>query len=131
LLGNAQFDRHTIAQIAVSPTNPNLVYVAVHGGGANGVSGNTGIWKSNDGGLNWTNTTTAISTTAAYTDLVISSGDLTGNTLYAAVGSEFGSAANGIYKTQDGGGVWNLLSGFPSGMVDGRIRLAVGRGFFG
>ena len=44
--------------------DPDTVYVAVSGNGVNGLPGNTGIWKSSDGGSTWTNTTTSISTAA-------------------------------------------------------------------
>src|SRR5216683_1764256 len=50
LLGNAQFDRKAMAQIVVSPTDPDTVYVAVGGGGVNGLSGGTGVWQSTNGG---------------------------------------------------------------------------------
>src|SRR5207248_6387949 len=69
LLGNAQFDRRTISDIVVSPYDPNTVYVAVAGGGVNGVGGGTGIWKSTDGGMTWANTTTSISATDTYSDV--------------------------------------------------------------
>jgi photosystem II stability/assembly factor-like uncharacterized protein len=123
LLGNDVFDRHTISQIVVSPTDPNTVYVAVAGGGVNGVSGNTGIWESTDGGQTWTNTTTAISTTAAFSDLEMDPTDP--QTLYAAVGSIRGSAVNGVYKTTDGGATWSAAGNFPMGVGDGRITVAV------
>ena len=50
LTGNSVFNRKTISQIAVDPTNGNVLYVAVGGGGVNGVGGNVGIFKSIDGG---------------------------------------------------------------------------------
>jgi photosystem II stability/assembly factor-like uncharacterized protein len=125
LLGNAQFDRHTISQLLISPTDPNVVYLAVAGGGANGSSGNTGVWTTTDGGGSWTNLTTSISTTQSYTDVLLDPSDPTGNSLYAAVGSIGGSTLNGVYRTTDGGSSWLVLGGgLPNGTVDGRIRLA-------
>jgi hypothetical protein len=98
------------------------VYVEVAGGGVNGLGGNTGIWKSTDGGTTWTNTTATISTTDAYTDLVASTYDP--NTLYAAIGTSSGSANNGVFVTVDGGADWHRAGDFPAGVTDGRIAIA-------
>jgi photosystem II stability/assembly factor-like uncharacterized protein len=119
------FDRKTISEIAVDPTNANIVYVAVAGGGANGVGGNNGVWKSTDGGTSWTNTTTAISTAQPFTSVRIDPN--TPSTLYLAVGNIFGSSANGVYKTTDSGTTWTLLAAAPSGTAAGRIVVAVSK----
>src|SRR5262249_13776556 len=95
------FDRRTISKIVTDPMNAAIVYVAVAVAGDNAVGGNTGIWKSENGGMTWTNTTRTISTTESFTDLVID--PLAPQTLYAAIGSVRGSAANGVYKTTTGG----------------------------
>ena len=118
------FDRRTISQIVVNSSDPNTVYVAISGGGVNGQGGNTGIYRSTDGGTNWTNTTTTISTNANYSDLVIDPSNP--NTLYAAAGLG-GDAANGIYKTTDAGGNWTKLAGgLPaSGLTIGLTKLAI------
>ena len=119
LLGNSVFNRRTISKIVVDPTDANTVYVAVGALATNGLPGNTGIWKSTDGGLNWTDTTTGISTDAAYSDVVI---DPTNpQVLYAAVGSPAGDSANGIYKTTNGGGSWAVAGDLPTGATDGHI----------
>jgi hypothetical protein len=85
LLGSAYFNRKTISQIVVDPTNSNTIYAAVAGAGINGTTGGTGVWKSTDGGNTWTNTTTAISTSDSYTDLVIDPSNP--QTLYTAIGT--------------------------------------------
>ncbi len=126
LLGNDQFDRRTISKIVVDPTDPDTVYVAVGALATNGLSGNTGIWKSADGGTTWQNTTTSISTMAAFSDLVMHPFDR--QTLYAAVGAPGGDPANGVYKTTDGGDTWSVAGDFPTGETDeliGRIALAI------
>ncbi|HZY90739.1 MAG TPA: S8 family serine peptidase, partial [Gemmataceae bacterium] len=75
LLNNAgNFDRQVISKIAVSPTDPNTLYVAVAGGGVNGLGGQTGVWKTTDGGQTWTNTTTTIpnvTTNDAFSDVLV------------------------------------------------------------
>ena len=132
LPGNAgvdEFDRRTVAQIAVHPSDPDTVYVAVSDNGINGLSGNAGIWKTTDGGTSWTNTTEAAALgygADVYSDVVIdpSSPD----TLYAAIGTATSSGSNGVYKTTDGGDTWNPAGDFPLGTTDvniGRIRLAL------
>jgi photosystem II stability/assembly factor-like uncharacterized protein len=123
LLGNDVFDRHTISQIAISPKDPDTVYVAVADGGVNGIGGNRGIWKSTDGGNTWTNTTAGISTAFAFSDIEIDPADP--QTLYAAIGSFRGSAFNGVYKTTDGGDTWSVAGNFPMGISDGRITVAI------
>jgi hypothetical protein len=128
MAGAAPFYRRTISRIVVDPTNANVVYVAVGAVAYNGLPGNTGIWKSVDGGATWVDTTLGISTTAAFSDLAI---DPTNNlVLYAAVGNPYGDLANGIYKSVDGGNTWGLLFNYPHGSTDvrvGRITLAVAK----
>jgi hypothetical protein len=126
LLANSLFNRRTISRVVIDPTNANTVYVAVSDFGENGLGGNTGIWKSTDGGVHWSNTSTAlpsISTTDAFSDLVI---DPTNpQVLYAAVGTPGGGNANGVYKTVNGGTTWSVAGNFPLGTADSTIRLAL------
>lgn len=124
LLGEQEFARRTISRVVVDPRQPDTVYVAVGATATNGLSGNTGIWKSSDGGQTWTNTTTSISTTAAFSELVMDPGDP--SVLYTAVGEPGGDAANGIFKTTDGGDSWVPAGDFPlSDPQLGRISLAI------
>jgi photosystem II stability/assembly factor-like uncharacterized protein len=129
------FDRRAISQIVVDPITPATVYAAVGAQSTNGLAGNTGIWRSRDGGLTWRNMTAGISTTAAFTDLVIDPS--APQTLFAAVGGYLiapdgiitGDPANGIYKTTDAGEHWTLLvdPNLTSGTGAGRIALAIAR----
>jgi photosystem II stability/assembly factor-like uncharacterized protein len=116
LLGADVFDRHTISQIVVAPDDPNTAYVAVGGGGTHGLAGNTGIWRSMDGGATWIDTTATISTTAAFSDVEID--PTQPETLYAAVGSFRGSSVNGVYKSTDGGNTWSVAGNFPVDIRD-------------
>jgi hypothetical protein len=117
------FDRKTIAEIAVDPTNANIVYVAVSGGGVNGVGGNNGVWRSANGGVTWTNTTASITSLQPWSSVRID--PATPTTLYAAVGNIFGSTANGVYKTTNSGSSWTLQATAPNGATTGRIVVAV------
>jgi photosystem II stability/assembly factor-like uncharacterized protein len=121
------FNRRAISEIAVDPTDANIVYVAVAGGGVNGVGGNNGVWRSANGGATWTNTTATIagSTAQPWTSVRIDSN--TPATLYAAVGSPGGNSLNGVYKTTNSGATWTqlTLAGVASGSALGRIVVAV------
>src|SRR5262249_26029418 len=120
------FDRRTISKIVVSPTDPNTVYVAVAADGSHGVdlvNPGTGIWKSTNGGITWTNTTTRISTIQDYSDLDMD--PLDPETLVAAVGSRDGSLANGIYKTTNGGNTWAMAGNFARGRNNGNAKIAI------
>lgn len=122
LLGNNLFNRVTVNQIVVDPTNANTVYADVFGPGNNGVSGNTGIWKSVDGGATWTNTTASINTTIPYTDLRM---DPTNpqHLLFAA--GSYATSAGGLYQTVNGGTSWSLLTGAPAGAGLGNVKVAI------
>lgn len=125
LLGSTEFFRRSIGKIVVDPINANIVYLAVGAEANNGLPGNTGIWKTTDGGLNWTNTTTSISSTAGFSDLVLN--PTNPQILYAGVGDPDGDAANGLYKTTNGGTSWTPVATFPSQNDArlGRITLAL------
>ncbi len=114
----------TVSKIAVDPTDPNVVYAAMGNRGNNQdkISG-TGIYKSINHGMTWTNTTASITTTESYSDVEIDPSNP--GTVYMAIGSLYGSAENGVYKSINGGSTWTLLSGVPSGVDDGRISIAI------
>ena len=128
---NGVFTRLAVAKIAVDPTNADIAYAAVSGfaqtgvagGENNGLGGNTGIWKTTDGGATWTNMTASIDATDSWSDVLVVPNN--SSIVYAAVGNFQGATANGIYKSTNGGTTWTLLSSFPTGTVDGRISLAV------
>jgi photosystem II stability/assembly factor-like uncharacterized protein len=95
-----------VAQIVVSPTDANRVYLA----GANGFE------QSTDAGVTWTTIRAG-----EISDAVINPNSAT--TLYINV------RYDGIYKTTDGGTTWTkLMGGAPSGSTNADwIRLAIGR----
>ncbi len=129
LLGHDEFDRHSIAQIVVHPSDENTVYVAVGAVATNGLPRSPGVWKSIDGGATWSPRLAdfvPLSDDDAVSDLTMDPN--TPQTLYAAVGTPAGSTANGIYKSIDGGDSWFPAGDFPTGMDDarlGRIKLAI------
>lgn len=87
--------------IVFDPTNPQIVYVATATGG---------IWKSTDGGANFTLTTTNVELPSlSFHSLAIAPSNP--QILYAGTGEIVSSGGYGILKSTDGGATWNLLGG--------------------
>src|SRR5262249_13226793 len=127
-------DEYTSANdVKIDPQNPDVVYAAlwqqqqsyIEGGGFGGVEGSNtgGIFKSTDGGTNWTQLTTGLPALLE-ANLAISPSDP--KTIYAMVavapnpnagGGRGGGAAGAlaIYKTVDGGDHWFLAVKGPNG----------------
>ncbi len=105
------FDTYTtasIGDIAIHPTNPNIVYVGT--GEANNrqtTSFGDGIYKTTDGGKTFQNI--GLKETQSIARIVID--PKSPETVYvAAIGHLFGpSPDRGIYKTTDGGKSWNKV----------------------
>ena len=123
-------DSERIADIAIHPTNPDIVYVAAlgHLWDANE---QRGVFKTTDGGQNWTKVLYVDEHTgAADLSLDVNNPDV----LYAALWSHrrqpwtFDSGFNGnsgLYKTTDGGQNWNTIhNGLPDEKL-GRMAIAV------
>ncbi len=122
-LGADIFNRRSISRIVVRPDNENIVYAAVGAVAADGLAGNTGVWKSTDGGTTWTNTTAKISTTVPVSDVVIDPLNL--NNLFAAFGAPLGSTVNNVYQSSDAGATWKVLNLTGTQTKYGRISIAV------
>lgn len=123
VLGADLFTRRAISRIVVSSLDENLVYAAVGARASDGVEGNYGLWKSTDGGSTWTNTTAKISTRAAVSDVVMDPGNP--KNLFVALGDPNGNAANGVYRSVDGGANWTLMNLGGTQSRYGRIALAL------
>ena len=109
----------TIGAISVWLKNRQVLLAAVQGATAS----TSGIYRSADGGVTWTNVLSG----AAGTDVFF---DVTGSTLaYAALGSaDANNTTNGVYRSFDAGQTWTRIGGtganvLPSSGV-GRISLA-------
>jgi photosystem II stability/assembly factor-like uncharacterized protein len=93
------------SQMAIDPTNSNIVYFA----------GNLGIFKSTNAGANWVAQSAGTNANCIFIDPA--------NTqiLYASIG---GTNAGQVVKSTNGGSNWVILTGgLPTGM--GRIQLAI------
>lgn len=126
-------DTQTIARIVVHPTNPDIVYVAASGHEWTD-NAMRGVFKTTDGGRNWTKVHYKSERTGAI-DLVMDPADP--NVLYAAMWQrirrkwsdprvEPGYNEGGIVKTTDGGRTWTDVSqGLPAPQFRGRIGIDI------
>ncbi len=122
-------DSHHIARIAIHPTNPDIVFVAVMG---HLFSDNPerGVFKTTDGGATWTKVL-YVNERVGIVDLVMD--PKSPSVLYAAAYDKKrlpwqmvnGGPDSGIYKTTDAGTTWTKLGGgLPTGRI-GRIGLDI------
>ena len=128
-------DSQAIARIAVDPTNPNIVYVAVLGH-LFGPNKERGLYKSTDGGKTWVNKK-FIDESTGFTDLAVD--PKSPKTIYAASyqrrrtwwGFNGGGPGSALWKSTDGGDTWTKLDGGgwpkPKDGIYGRITVSVHR----
>jgi len=83
--------------LAIDPVNPSTIYA--------GTSFRGGIFKSTDGGINWSSTGLTFSSGGDVVSLVID--PVTPSTLYAV--AALTSSDSGIFKSTDGGASWRAL----------------------
>ncbi len=118
-------DSWHIGEIAVHPTNPDIVVVAVLGHFWS-TNENRGIYRTMDGGDTWEHVLYVDGKTGA-NDIVISSSDP--NVMYASMWENnpgISGKKSAIYVSTNGGGTWDKSSnGFPQGPHVGRIGVAV------
>jgi len=128
-------DSGTIGRVIVHPTNPDIVFVAASG--HEWTSNDTrGVFRTTDGGKNWTKVFFRSANTGAV-DLVMDPSDP--NTLYAAMWQrvrrkwsdprvEPGYGEGGVWKTTDGGTTWTAANdGLAPAQFRGRIGLDIAR----
>lgn len=131
-LAAATFSGRCFTKLVVDPQNTQRLFASITkatgfpaGSAAKGHpsrDGPTGVFRSLDGGVNWTQLTSGLASVDA-TDLAIDPQNP--QNVYAALGHIFGSTANGIYKSTNGGNTWSKLGGgLPTSLV-GRISIAV------
>ncbi len=125
-------ETQTIARVVLDPRNSNVVYVAATGA-LFGPNADRGIYKSTDGGRNWTKIK-YVDEHTGFTDLAIDPANP--NVLYAAsyqrrrTGCCFngGGPGSALWKSEDAGRTWTKLTGagLPPGTY-GRIAVDVAR----
>ncbi|MGH7695127.1 MAG: WD40/YVTN/BNR-like repeat-containing protein, partial [Gemmatimonadaceae bacterium] len=105
------FDKQTaqsIGAVAIDPTNPKVVWVGTgESWTRNSVSIGDGIYKSVDGGENWTNM--GLKESERIAKILIDPNDA--NIVYACVPGKLWSDSNerGVYRTTDGGKSWSKV----------------------
>ncbi len=118
-------DSWSIAEIAIHPTNPDIVLVAILGHLWT-TNKNRGLYRTTNGGKTWEQVLYMDDKTGA-NDIVISPKDPT--IMYASLWEVYPGISgknSSIYKSIDGGKNWKLIAtGLPSGPKTGRIGLAV------
>jgi photosystem II stability/assembly factor-like uncharacterized protein len=128
-------DSEQIGRVIVDPYDPKIVLVAALGH-AYGPNQTRGVYRSTDGGVNWTRVLGKDNDTGAI-DLAFDPGNP--RIVYASLWQvrrqpwasygPVGGSGSGLYKSIDGGVTWKQIAdnGFPSEGV-GRIGIAVARG---
>jgi photosystem II stability/assembly factor-like uncharacterized protein len=122
-------DSQTIGRMAVHPTNPDILLVAALGH-PYGPSSERGIYRTRDGGQSWQRVLYVDERTGGIdVQLDPSNPDV----VYACMWQvyrkpwimESGGPGSGLYRSRDGGGSWEKLTGhgLPAGML-GRIGVA-------
>ncbi len=101
---------YSIGNVAVDPSNPNTVWVGTgEDVGGRHVAFGDGIYRSDDGGKNWTHK--GLKSSEHISTIVIHPED--SNTVWVAVQGPLWSKGGerGLYMTSDGGGTWQKTLG--------------------
>jgi len=98
----------SIGALAVDPSNPKTIWAGTgESWTRNSVSVGDGIYKSSDGGENWTNM--GLKNSERISKILVHPKD--SNTIYTCVPGKLWSDSDdrGLYKTTDGGKTWNKI----------------------
>ena len=118
-------DSWSIAEIAIHPKDPNIVFVAVVGH-LWSKNKNRGLYKTINGGKTWEQVLYKDDMTGA-NDVVISASNP--QMMYASLWEVYPGTSgknSSVYKSSNGGKTWSSsLNGLPSGPKVGRIGLTV------
>ncbi len=113
----------SVGKVEVDPQDPDRVFVAAMGN-LFGNNAERGVYRSNDGGVNWENVLYVSDSTGAI-DLAIH--PLHPDTIYAVTWErirrpnrrDYSGPTSGIYRSYDGGDSWTkLTTGLPSGNLN-------------
>lgn len=118
-----------IGRILIDPSNPDIVYAAVLGA-LWGDSEDRGVYKTSDGGKNWTKLL-YVNPSTGCADMAMD--PLNPSVIYASMWDfrrkadtfRSGGPGSALYKSTDGGATWNKIhNGLPNGTL-GRIAVAI------
>jgi photosystem II stability/assembly factor-like uncharacterized protein len=109
------FDSYS--DVAIDPSNTNTVYMAL--GAFYGTTGN-GVYKSTDGGSNWTLLAGGLASGSNLGRISIALAPSNSQVLYVSIAGNTGSTGSGLYRffrSTDAGANWtNLTTGMPAYM---------------
>ena len=118
-------DSWSIAEIAIHPTNPDIVMVAVLGH-LWSINKNRGLYQTTNGGKTWQQVLYKNDSTGA-NDVVIAPSNP--KIMYVSLWEVYpgiNGKKSGVYRSNDGGKKWIACDkGLPSGPMTGRIGLTV------
>jgi photosystem II stability/assembly factor-like uncharacterized protein len=103
------FHSGSVGAVAVSPSNPNIVYVGMGEGCLRGnLSSGDGVYKSIDAGRTWTHVGLADTSQIGRMQIHPTNSDIV---YVAAIGHPYGAnAERGVFRSKDGGRTWeNVL----------------------
>ena len=114
------------ANIAIAPSNPQVIYAMIASVNPAGGSGPVSFYKSSDGGAHWTLRTRIPGSSAALGDTTnatadprplgrIGGGDLPPITVDSKNENVIYSASIVMWRTEDGGTSWSAVRGSPGG----------------
>src|SRR5260370_1066655 len=110
------------ANIAIAPSNPQVIYAMVASVNPAGGSGPVGFYKSTDGGLHWTLRThgsnaapDAAGTPEPRPPIRIGGGDVPAHVVDSQDEKGVYSASTVMWRTEDGGSSWSAVRGAPGG----------------
>ena len=90
--------------LVMDPTNPDVLYAAIE---------NDGIYKTTNGGANWTRLNTGLPVASAVNFISLDMCRDVPSVLYASMTNSVNFNLEGLFKTDDGGAIWNKIENTP------------------
>lgn len=110
----AKTDAGRVSAVVIDPNNTNTLYAAFSGGG---------VWKTTNGGANWTPLTESLGTLSVGT---LAMDPANSSTLYLGLGDAFDGTGIGLMKSTDGGATWTGPVFLGDATVINDIKVAAG-----
>ncbi|HLG35857.1 MAG TPA: hypothetical protein VI757_13320, partial [Bacteroidia bacterium] len=110
---NDFFANLSVTTITYNPLNTMEMYFGTGEGwqNADAIRGN-GIWKSNDGGVTWTQLSSTTGSSYYYVQKIL---------VHPVTGDVYAATRSGLFRSQNGGTTWTKVLGAGTGGVSDRI----------